>query len=141
MNRIMIILLLFPVSLPAFSQQEVNSLLRARIFLDRGLYEEAVSVVEGSVDYPNDYRCNLLLGDILLSSGDYSGAVGSYNTANYLKQGSGELGLARVYAAMNDRTTWTRAADGMLWGQVSAVQLCTSHVLGDFSTTCVRPTF
>lgn len=103
LERLFIIGLLFIVPAIAVSQEGGEYLLKVKSLLDRGLYGSVIDVAEsGGVD---DYRVMLMCGEAALRSGDHSLAISYYEKAERLNEGSGQLGLAKVYAAKDDAAT------------------------------------
>jgi Flp pilus assembly protein TadD len=90
------------IPLTSGSQESGDYLLRVKSLLDRGMYG---SVLKESVSSQDDNRILLMFGEAALREGDYSLAAGYYNRADLLIDGSGQLGLARVYAAKGDAAT------------------------------------
>lgn len=90
------------VTLSSESQESGDFFLRVKSLLDRGMYG---SVLEVSGSAQDDYRILLMCGEAALRGGDYSLAAGYYDRADRLNDGSGQLGLARVYAAKGDAAT------------------------------------
>lgn len=84
------------------SQESSDYILRVKSLLDRGMYG---SVLEVSEEARDDYRILLMCGEAALRGGDFSMAEGYYKRADQLNDGSGQLGLARVYAARRDAAT------------------------------------
>ncbi|MCA1756546.1 MAG: tetratricopeptide repeat protein [Bacteroidales bacterium] len=93
--------LIFPII--SESQEIDNYLLKVKSLLDRGMYGSVIEVAEsGDRD---DYRAILMCGEAALRGEDYSLALGYFVKADRLMDGSGQLGLARVYAAKGDPET------------------------------------
>lgn len=102
LNRLLLVCLLLMTHLISESQESDDNLLRVKSLLDRGMYGSVLEVSEQARD---DYRILLMCGEAALRGGDYSLAAGYYNRADLLNDGSGQLGLARVYAAKGDAAT------------------------------------
>jgi len=105
MKRTTILLLAFSLASGIFSQEQFDKLFLARSMFDRGMLEDVIQLVDGSSEKEDDYRYQLLKGEAFLKIADYDMAISSFNDANMLLEDSGELGLARVYALLNDPKT------------------------------------
>ena len=103
LERICFIVLFFIIPVISLSQESGEDLLRVKSLLDRGMYGSVIDLVEseGIVDY----RIMLICGEAALRSGDHSLAISYYERAERLTESSGQLGLARVYAAKDDAAT------------------------------------
>lgn len=105
MKRVLFVIIPSLFSLLVYSQEQYNDLFVAKSLIDRGFYGAAIEVIGNSPGLESDFRYSLLEGDALFCSGDYNKAISSYNNANALRAGSGELGLARVYAVLNNKVS------------------------------------
>lgn len=102
MKRIITAIFLILVTATLFAQPAVDNLLRARALYEGKQFGRALDLLRNSPGTGIDYRYLLLQGDIELETADYNAALISYNNANQLMEASGELGIARVYATLND---------------------------------------
>jgi len=102
MKRALILILAFSIAPGIFSQEQYDDLFLAKSLVDRGMIEDAITLLDNSPKSGNDYRIQLLKGEAYISIADYDLAIDSFTRANMLRDNSGELGLARVYALLND---------------------------------------
>lgn len=86
-------------------QSSLDILLKAKALKSEGKTEEAISVLSAAIKVQKDYRLLTERADAEILKGDYSAAIQDYNSANNLKDKSGESGLARVYALKGDAAT------------------------------------
>jgi tetratricopeptide (TPR) repeat protein len=87
------------------AQDARDYLLKARALMERGHTEESVDLLSKAVSTINDSRLYVLRGDVHSDMGKYSEAISDYKSANEISQGSGEYGLARIYALKGDANT------------------------------------
>lgn len=83
----------------------VDKLMQARAFASSGKPELAIAGLSELINSSSDYRLYLERAAVYSLTGDYSAAISDYNEANRLNQGSGEYGLAKVYALRGDTQT------------------------------------
>jgi tetratricopeptide (TPR) repeat protein len=95
-----ILFLLSPVK-----SQDVGTLLKARALSSAGKPELAAKALSEALLVSGDYRLNLARAEAYELTGDYSSALADLNEANKKNQGSGEYGLARIYALKGDVQT------------------------------------
>jgi tetratricopeptide (TPR) repeat protein len=105
MKSLFLIIILGLVTAFSFSQEGINSLLVARSYMERGEYSSTLSTIESSSEAQSDYRYKNLEGEMFLRSSDFSSAITAFNGANQIKESSGDLGLAMVYAGLGDSKT------------------------------------
>jgi Flp pilus assembly protein TadD len=107
MMRIRIItavLFLFPAAI--ISGQDVyDVILQSRALMDEGKAAKAVAVLSEFQPGKTDVRLLTLRGDAKLLTGDFEGAARDYKSAGSITPGSGDYGLARVYALAGDAVT------------------------------------
>lgn len=86
-------------------QTKSDLLMKGRALIDRGRAEEAITLLSGALESNADKDIFLRRAEAFLAVGDYSQAVDDYNSANRISSGSGEYGLARIYALKGDAAT------------------------------------
>lgn len=102
MKRAIILILLLSFVPGIFSQEKFDDLFRAKSLFDRGMFGDAIAATGNSHRYGDDFRFAGLRGEAFIASGDNNRAIISFNESNMILEASGELGLARVYALLND---------------------------------------
>lgn len=83
----------------------VDKLMQARALASSGKPDLAIAGLSELINSSSDYRLYLERADAYSLTGDYSAAISDYNEANRLSRGSGEYGLARIYAFRGDAQT------------------------------------
>lgn len=98
------IILFCAILLPAMAegQSVYDLLLQARALNDSGKPGKAAELISSSSSLNSDYRLLLMRSDARFLAGDYNGASVDCLSANKLSPGSGEYGLARIYAIKGD---------------------------------------
>ena len=86
-------------------QEGADYLMRARALRNSGKMDEALAGINRAVINVKDYRLLLERAEINMSKNDVSGAISDFNEADKLMPGSGEYGLARIYARKGDAQT------------------------------------
>ncbi|HKK40850.1 MAG TPA: tetratricopeptide repeat protein [Bacteroidales bacterium] len=107
MKHITILFLVLLVSVSSSGQQMVNNLLKARAEIESGNPDAAISAINRSLAVTRDSRLFTERAEASVLKGDYSSAISDYNEADKLSAGSGEYGLARIYALKGDAATST----------------------------------
>jgi tetratricopeptide (TPR) repeat protein len=101
-----IVLILFILSSYILSgQKPVDFLMKGKALLEAGKEDEAVNILTEGLTQSDNCDIYLERADAYLKKGDYSNAIGDFNSANSLKPGSGEYGLARIYGLKGDVKT------------------------------------
>ncbi len=93
------------ICISASGQQTADYLMKARALSTGGKYDQAVKVLSDALSNSADQRLYLERAEILLAQRSYPEAIADLNEANRISPGSGEYGLARVYALKGDVTT------------------------------------
>ncbi|MBN1108015.1 MAG: tetratricopeptide repeat protein [Bacteroidales bacterium] len=93
------------LTLTVTGQSAYDILLKAKAMISEAKPEQAVTILSGFPGFASDSRMLNVMGEAQLSAGDIRGAIASYNDANRITAGSGEYGLARVYARAGDPAT------------------------------------
>lgn len=98
MKKSYLALLFFVLSVSTYGQEILDQLMRSKAFNSSGKYDQAISVITDALQKNSDYRLYLERASSYELKGDYSGAINDYNEANKIQSGSGEFGLAQIYA-------------------------------------------
>ena len=99
------------------AQDARDYLLKAKALMERGHTEESADLLSKAVSTINDSRLYVLRGDVHSDMGKYSEAISDYKSANEISQGSGEYGLARIYALKGDANPFP------IWKKILALHL------------------
>ncbi len=102
------LIMLFWILLSAsclYSQQIIDNILKAKALTEAGKPEQAISLLNGSINVTKDSRLYLVRAEANILKGDYSGAISDFNESDKLTPFSGEYGLARIYAIKGDAST------------------------------------
>jgi tetratricopeptide (TPR) repeat protein len=86
-------------------QQTVDYLLKAKALRESGKPDQAIILLNSAIDGTKSSRSYAERAEANILKGDYSAAIADYNEANKLTAGSGEYGLARIYALKGDAAT------------------------------------
>jgi tetratricopeptide (TPR) repeat protein len=105
MKRALVIILLAVNSCFLTGQSSAEYIMRSRALIESGKPGEAAAVLTEAAGRLNDAQLFLARADANLLKGDYQMAVSDLNTANSLTPGSGEYGLARIYALKGNPST------------------------------------
>lgn len=106
MRKTVALLFILSVSFASFAQDLlVDNILKARALAATGQADLAVDGLSEAINSTSDYRLYLERAEAYSLKGDYSAAISDYNEANRLNQGSGDFGLAKVYALRGDAQT------------------------------------
>jgi tetratricopeptide (TPR) repeat protein len=105
MKRVLILFNALIFTVVVFGQQPVDYLLQARALTDGGKAKDAIVLITEALSRLRDSRFYLTRAEAYLTMGDYSGAIGDYQSANKISDGSGEYGLSRIYALKGDVKT------------------------------------
>jgi len=105
MKRILLLITFTAIALITAAQKPVDYLMEGKALIQAGKPDEAVNALsEALKSFP---ETGLYLGraEAYMAMGDYSQAINDYNSANKIIPGSGEFGLARIYALKGDAAT------------------------------------
>jgi tetratricopeptide (TPR) repeat protein len=105
MKKLIIIFAVLFLFSPVKSQDISGYLLKARALSSTGKPEMAAKALSEALLGSGDYRLNIARADAYELTGDYSAALSDLNEANKKNPGSGEYGLARIYALKGDVQT------------------------------------
>lgn len=105
MRSIMFFILLSLASAGLQGQTKSDFLMKGRALVDRGKSEEAISMLSAALENYPEKDVFLNRAEAFVASGDYSQAINDFNSANRISPGSGEYGLARIYALKGDAAT------------------------------------
>jgi Flp pilus assembly protein TadD len=105
MRRLNYVLLLLLAAGSLSGQDVYDNLLKAKALRGTGKPDQAIVVLTSALKERNDCRLFNERGEAYISSGNYSQALSDFNSANGLQPGSGEYGLARIYALKGDPAT------------------------------------
>ncbi len=105
MKKILIFAWFVIVSVTVLGQQVADDIMRARAEMESGNVTEALNTLNRSVAAANDFRLFIERAEANILGGDYSAAISDFNEANKTAAGSGEYGLARIYAIKGDAAT------------------------------------
>jgi tetratricopeptide (TPR) repeat protein len=83
-------------------QSSFEILLKARALSGTGEHSKAVEILSSALGEKKEGRLYLERAEAYLMEGDYSKAIGDYNSANSLTNHSGDYGLARIFAIKGD---------------------------------------
>lgn len=105
MKKIILSISLIIITLSLSGQRSVDGILMAKALIERGKPDDAINVINESLNSGNDSRLYLLRAEAKESKGDYQGAISDLNEANRIVPNSGEFGLSRIYAIRGDAQT------------------------------------
>jgi len=105
MKRILFFILVFLASAGLQGQTKSDFLMKGRALVERGKPEEAISLLSAALKNFPEKDVYLNRAEAFMAKGDYSQAISDYNSANSVSPGSGEYGLARIYALKGDAAT------------------------------------
>jgi len=105
MRRINNIFFLLLITGLLSGQDTYDNLLKAKALRNSGKPDQAVVLITSALKVNIDSRLFSERGEAFSSSGEYSQAIIDFNSANKLTPGSGEYGLARIYAQKGDPAT------------------------------------
>jgi tetratricopeptide (TPR) repeat protein len=94
-----VLLILFSVYTSSLGQVEQESYLKGLANLETKKFPEAIDQFTEVINNGNnDYFVYLKRGEAFMGNGNYDLAIKDFQSANLLEEGSGSLGLARIYA-------------------------------------------
>lgn len=106
MRKSIALLYIFFLATAGFSQDPaVDNILKAKALISSGKADLAIGGLSETMNSTTDYRLYLERAEAYSLQGNYSAAISDYNEANKLNQGSGEFGLAKIYALRGDAQT------------------------------------
>ena len=86
-------------------QSSAEYIMRARAYTESSKYDEAVSVLTEATATFHESRLFIERAEAYILKGDYTMAIADFNMANSNTPGSGEYGLARIYALKSNPAT------------------------------------
>lgn len=86
-------------------QTAFDYLLIAKALISSGKPDQAIEVLTSAIEKQKESKLYTSRAEAFVSKGDYSSAISDYNTANTLRENSGEYGLSRIYAIKGDAGT------------------------------------
>jgi len=105
MKRILFFILISFIAAGLYGQTKSDFLMKGRALVERGRADEASALLSGALENYPDEDVFLRRAEAFIAGGDYSSAIGDYNSAIRVAPGSGEYGLARIYALRGDAAT------------------------------------
>lgn len=105
MKRTLFFILMSLAATGLQGQTKSDFLMKGRALVERGKPEEAISLLSAALEKYPEKEVYLKRAEAFMASGDYSQAINDYNSANSVSPGSGEYGLARIYALKGDAAT------------------------------------
>lgn len=105
MKRILLLIFIALLTAGLKGQTKSDFLIEGRALTERGKTAEAAALLSRALESYPDRDVYLTRAEAFLAGDDYSGAINDYNSANRVSPGSGEYGLARIYALKGDATT------------------------------------
>jgi len=105
MKRTFFFILISLITGGLYGQTKSDYLMKGRALIERGRVDEAVSLLSGALESFPDMDVFLRRAEAFVAGGDYSRAIDDFYSANRVSPGSGEYGLARIYALKGDAAT------------------------------------
>jgi tetratricopeptide (TPR) repeat protein len=105
MKKIIILVWVIACTGSLSGQQVVDYILKAKAFTEAGKADQAIQVLTGAIALTKDSRLFTERANANIIQGNYSAAISDFGEANKLTPGSGEFGLARIYALKKDAAT------------------------------------
>jgi tetratricopeptide (TPR) repeat protein len=105
MKSILFFILLFLASPGLQGQTKSDFLMKGRALVERGKSDEAIGLLSAALENYPEMDVYLKRAEAFVARGDYSQAINDYSSANSISPGSGEYGLARIYALKGDAAT------------------------------------
>lgn len=105
MKKILFFILLSLAAGGLQGQTKSDFLMKGRALVERGKHDEAISLLSAALENYKEKDVYLQRAEAFLAKGDYSQAINDYNSVNSVSPGSGEYGLARIYALKGDAAT------------------------------------
>ncbi len=101
------LLILFILVWPMFlnGQEKYHLLMKAKALVQSGKPDDAIKLLTPVVENETDFSIYLYRAEAYVASGDYSKAIDDFYSANRIRPGSGEYGLAQIYALKGDAAT------------------------------------
>jgi tetratricopeptide (TPR) repeat protein len=103
-KRIILIFLILNTGILA-GQSIADYIMKSRALIESGKPDEAALVLTDAAQRIQDFRLFVERAESYLQKGDYPQAINDFNSANSINAGSGEFGLARVYAIRGNAST------------------------------------
>lgn len=105
MKKILTLIWILLCTGTVFGQQTVDYILKARAYTEAGKADQAIDLLGRAITITKESRLFSERAGANILKGDYSAAISDYNEANRITPGSGEYGLARIYALKRDPAT------------------------------------
>jgi tetratricopeptide (TPR) repeat protein len=105
MKKIIILFVLLLSACILSGQQTVDYILKARALKESGKPDQAIGLLTGAINETKTSRLYTERAEANILRGDYSAAIADNNEANKITEGTGEYGLARIYALKGDAGT------------------------------------
>ncbi|MBN2667499.1 MAG: tetratricopeptide repeat protein [Bacteroidales bacterium] len=105
MKSILFFILLSLTAAGLQGQTKSDFLMKGRALVERGKPDQAISLLSTALENYRETDVYLGRAEAFAAGGDYSQAINDYNSANSVSPGSGEYGLARIYAFKGDAAT------------------------------------
>lgn len=102
MRKYLLIILSFLLFTQLIAQEADSYILRARVYMDAGNAYKALEECSDGLQVVSDYRLVLIKANALVKVNRLEEAEMTYRQANTLSIGSGDLGLAKIYALKGD---------------------------------------
>ncbi len=105
MKKPLILILLIINARLLVAQPSADYIMKGRALMEAGKPQEAARVLTEAAGKSGDYRLLTERAEAFIQSGDYTRAISDLNSANTITPGSGEFGLARIYAIRGNAST------------------------------------
>lgn len=105
MKSVLFFILLSLAAAGLQGQTKSDFLMKGRALVERGKPDEAIILLSAALENYPEMDVYLKRADAFVARGDYSQAINDYNSVNSVSPGSGEYGLARIYALKGDAAT------------------------------------
>lgn len=105
MKRLFLLFLVTAFTFMVSGQRAVDNLLKAKAFSESGQFDDAIRVLTTAIELSAEASLLTERAEAYIRKGDFSAAINDLNSANKIIPGSGEYGLARVYAIKRDVPT------------------------------------
>lgn len=76
-----------------YGQASIDYILKAKAFISEGKVSQATVMLDDAIAENADFRLYMLRAEAKIASGDLSGAISDFNSANNLAEGSGNMVL------------------------------------------------
>jgi tetratricopeptide (TPR) repeat protein len=105
MRKIISIISFSGIILMVSGQKPSDFLMKGKSLIEAGKTDDAIHFLSGAMENAPESSLYLLRAEAFIKNGQYSQAIGDFNSANKLSASSGEYGLARIYAMKGDAAT------------------------------------